>query len=63
MAGLLPDDHLRELSSSPSPRNWGLRPEEVRIKSKAKAGASRLETTKANARGFFSDPLVGQAGW
>ena len=62
-AGLLPDDHLRKLSSSPFPRNWGVRPEEVRIKSKAKVGTSPLEAMKANAGGFFSDPLVGQAGW
>lgn len=42
-----PDDNRRKPSSSPSPGNWGPRPEEMRIKPKAKAGASPSEAMKA----------------
>jgi len=61
--GLLPDDHLRKLSSSLSPRNWGQRPEEVRVKPKAKVGGFPFGSNEGCTRGFFSDPLVGQVGW
>lgn len=64
-AGLNPDDTPRKLSSSPAPRNWGLRPEEVRIKPKAKAGASPSEATKAMLGASFLTPssirLVGDS--